>query len=213
MLRRSLLFHALIPLVPASALAQAAGQSPVPAHGDPAQAAAFIRQAGGELAATIGGPGGVDEKRRRLEPFLRRVVDVDGVGRFVLGRFWTMATPPQRQAYLALFHRVLANSVAGRLGEYDGGHVGIEVGRPEVRADGILVPTTVTRPNNKPFDVAWLVTADAGGYRIADVVAEGMSLRLAQRSDYTSFLTRNNNDVDALIRALEAQVGRGAGLR
>ena len=82
-----------------------------------------------------------------------------------------------------------------------------------VRADGILVPTTVTRPNNKPFNVAWLVTADAGGYRIADVVAEGMSLRLAQRSDYTSFLTRNNNDVDALIRALEAQVGRGAGLR
>lgn len=209
MLRRSLLLHALLPLLPAPALAQAAGQ----AQGDPAQAVAFIRQAGGELAAAIGGPGGVEEKRRRLEPFLRRVVDVEGVGRFVLGRFWTMATPQQQQAYLGLFHRVLANSVAGRLGEYDGGRVGIEVGRPEPRPDGILVPTTVSRPNNKPFNVAWLVTADAGGYRIADVVAEGMSLRLAQRSDYTSFLTRNNNDVDALIRALEAQVGRGAGLR
>lgn len=213
MLRRHLLLQVLLPPFAASALAQAPAQVQGAAQADPAQAAAFIRQAGGELAATIGGPGGVDEKRRRLEPFLRRVVDVDGVGRFVLGRFWNIATPPQRHAYLALFHRVLANAVAGRLGEYDGGHVGLEVGRPEVRPDGILVPTTVTRPNNKPFNVAWLVTADTGGYRIADVVAEGMSLRLAQRSDYTSFLTRNNNDVDALIRALEAQVGRGAGLR
>ena len=54
----------------------------------------------------------------------------------------------------------------------------------------------------------------AGGKpKVADVIAEGMSLRLAQRSDYSAYIQRNNNDVGALIRALEAQVSQGAGLR
>ena len=59
----------------------------------------------------------------------------------------------------------------------------------------------------------WLVTTEGGRPRIADVIAEGMSLRLAQRNDYSSYITRNGNDVGALIRALEAQVSQGAGLR
>ena len=141
------------------------------------------------------------------------LVDVDGVARFCLGRFWRTATPAQQAEYLQLFRLVLVNSVAGRLGEYQGQPARINVGRPDTRPEGIIVPTTVERPNNKPVNVAWLVTTDSGAPRIADVVAEGMSLRLSQRSDYTSFLTRNNNDIDALIRALEEQVGRGAGLR
>jgi phospholipid transport system substrate-binding protein len=37
------------------------------------------------------------------------------------------------------------------------------------------------------------------------VVAEGTSLRLTQRSDYTSFLSQHNGDVGALIAALKRQ--------
>jgi phospholipid transport system substrate-binding protein len=42
--------------------------------------------------------------------------------------------------------------------------------------------------------------------RIIDVVAEGVSLRLTQRSDYAAFLTRNNNDIDSLMRAMRQQI-------
>lgn len=184
----------------------------LPAHAqqDPAE---FIRQAGGKLTATMSGAGTLAEKRRVLAPFMAEVVDVDGVARFVLGRYWRTATPAQQAEYLQLFRAVLVNSVAGRLGEYSGQPARIVVGRPEARSEGTLVPTTVERANNKPVNVAWLVTTDTGTPRIADVVAEGMSLRLSQRSDYTSFLTRNNGDIDALIRALRAQVADGAPLR
>jgi phospholipid transport system substrate-binding protein len=37
------------------------------------------------------------------------------------------------------------------------------------------------------------------------VVAEGTSLRLTQRSDYASYLSRNNNNVQALIDAMRQQ--------
>jgi phospholipid transport system substrate-binding protein len=38
------------------------------------------------------------------------------------------------------------------------------------------------------------------------VVAEGTSLRLTQRSDYSSYLSHNGNNVDTLISAMRRQV-------
>ncbi|HEY0422231.1 MAG TPA: ABC transporter substrate-binding protein [Rhodopila sp.] len=43
-----------------------------------------------------------------------------------------------------------------------------------------------------------------------DVVAEGTSLRLTQRQDYASYLTHNNNNIDALIAAMKSQVSQGS---
>jgi phospholipid transport system substrate-binding protein len=45
-----------------------------------------------------------------------------------------------------------------------------------------------------------------GSPKIVDVVAEGTSLRLTQRSDYASYLSQHGNNVDALIAAMKAQL-------
>jgi phospholipid transport system substrate-binding protein len=80
------------------ALASPALVAPVRARAetDTAQAAAFIKQTGQEMATLIGGAPTVAEKRRLLQPFIDRVVDVDGVARFCLGRHWRQATPAQQ---------------------------------------------------------------------------------------------------------------------
>lgn len=179
------------------------------AQGDsPEAAAAFIQQAGSDLARVVSGVESVREKRQRLLPFLDRTVDVNGVARFCLGRFWQAATPEQQAEYLRLFRVVLANGVAGRLGDYQEGATTVTTGHPETRQDGISVPTVVTRGNNPPNRVTWLVVPADGGLRIADVTAEGISLRLTQRQDYASFLSHNGNNVGALIRAMTAQVAK-----
>jgi phospholipid transport system substrate-binding protein len=73
------------------------------------------------------------------------------------------------------------------------------------------VTTTVTRPNNAPNRVDWLVSSDSGSSLVIDVIAEGTSLRLTQRNDYTSYLSRNNNNVQSLIDALKKQAATPAG--
>ena len=170
-----------------------------------AQAGPFVQQTGNELAALVADAGGLAERRRRLVPFLERVVDVDGFARFCLGRFWTLATPAQKTEYLRLFRLVLANGVAGHLGDQQG-TARVTTGRPETREDGIYVPTVVERPGNKPNRVVWLVVPTAASFRIADVIAEGISLRITQRSDYAAFLGRNGGDVGVLIRAMQSQL-------
>ncbi len=171
------------------------------------QAAAFVRQTGARLVAIVNGPGSLAQKQAALQAEINSAVDVNGVGRFVLGRFWRVATPGQRQEYLRLFHAVLMNSITGRLGEYQG--VRFTVGRATPTAEGVQVATVVARPNNPPANVIWVIRDIGGGPKIVDVVAEGTSLRLTQRDDYASYLTRNNDSVQALIDALKRQVGQG----
>ena len=98
------------------ALARRAG-----AQVDTSRATAFIQAAGDEMVAVINQPGlGAAARQDRVAAILRRTVDIDGVGRFVLGRFWRTAAPAEQQEYLRLFETSLIRNLAGRFGEYQG---------------------------------------------------------------------------------------------
>ena len=174
---------------------------------DPAEAATFVRQAGVDLAAAVSGAQSPEDKTARLGPYLQRVVDEDGVARFCLGRYWQTASPAQRSEYLRLFRLVLLRGVVNRLGDYSAGSVKVTVNTPVIKPDGTYVPTVIERAGNKPVNITWLVAEANGAMRIADVVAEGMSLRMTQRSDYASFMAHNGGNLDALLAALRKQVG------
>ena len=194
LLRRTLLLGLL--LAPLAARAET----------DPAQAATFVRQAGVDLAATVSGAQSPADRQARLGPYLQRVVDEDGIARFCLGRYWTAATPEQRTEYLRLFRLVLLHGVVNRLGDYQAGSAKVSVNTPVQKPDGVYVPTVVERPGNKPVNITWMVAEAGGTIRIEDVIAEGMSLRMTQRSDYASFLAHNGGNIDALLDALRKQV-------
>ena len=176
--------------------------------GDPT---AFIVQLGNELVAIVNGAGSYEEKKRRLEPLIGQAVDIDAIAQFCLGRFWRTSPPAQQQEYTQLFRTVLLNNIAGKLGQFQG--VSFAPTTTTQREGNAAVGTTIRRPNQQPNAVQWIVSQSTGRPKVIDVVAEGISLRLTQRNDYAAVLSRNGNDVGALIRALEEQVSRGAGIR
>ena len=141
-----------------------------------------------------------------MTQILNSDVDVDGIGRFCLGRFWRQATPDQQKRYLELFHQVLVTNITAKLGDYQG--VTFTMGRARMQDDEAVVSTTVVRPNNPPTAVDWIIADPTSAPKIIDVVAEGTSLRLTQRQDYASYLTHNNNNVDALISAMKNQIAQ-----
>lgn len=167
------------------------------------QAASFIAKLGKDLVDIVNGPGALKDKQSALAQIVDRDVDISAVAQFCLGRFWRTATPDQQREYTELFHRVLVNNITSKIGDYQG--VTFAVGRGVPREDAIAVTSSVTRPNNPPNRVDWLVSMAGGGPKIIDVIAEGTSLRLTQRSDYASFLSRNNNNVAVLIDAMRKQ--------
>ena len=54
----------------------------------------------------------------------------------------------------------------------------------------------------------WKISDSSGSPKVVDIIAEGVSLSLTQRSDYASYLAHNGNNVQALINALTRQVSR-----
>jgi phospholipid transport system substrate-binding protein len=171
-------------------------------------AVSFVKTTGDKLVAIVNGAGSLDDRRKELTPVIDSAVDVQGVARFCLGRFWRSANPDQQQQYTQLFHGVLVGNIAVKLGDYRG--VKFTVGRAQDRDEGELVSTVIERPNNPPNTVQWLIANAASDPKIVDVVAEGTSLRVTQREDYASFLTHNNNNVAALIDAMRKQVSENS---
>jgi len=170
------------------------------------KAASFVKSTGDKLVAVVNGPGSVGSKRAAMTQIIDTDVDVDGIGRFCLGRYWKLATPDQQKQYLTLFHGVLVTNITAKLGEYQG--VKFTMGRSKAQDEEAVVSTTVERPNNAPTAVDWIIANPSADPKIIDVVAEGTSLRLTQRQDYGSYLTHNNNDINALIAAMKNQLSQ-----
>ncbi|MGA3403870.1 MAG: ABC transporter substrate-binding protein [Acetobacteraceae bacterium] len=168
------------------------------------RATGFVKATGDKLVAVVNGPGSAQQKRQMLTQIIDGTVDVDGVARFCLGRFWKQASPAQQTRYMGIFHQVLVTNITAKLGDYKG--VKFTMGRTEPDGDNAKVDTVVDRPNSPPTNVQWIIGNPAGDPKIVDVVAEGTSLRLTQRSDYASYLSHNNNNIDALISAMQQQV-------
>ena len=82
------------------------------------KAAAFIKSTGDRLVSVVNGPGDAAQKRQQLTKIVDDTVDVDGIARFCLGRFWRQASPDQQKRYLAAFHQVLVTSITAKIGEY-----------------------------------------------------------------------------------------------
>jgi phospholipid transport system substrate-binding protein len=170
------------------------------------KAAAFVKMTGDKLVAVVNGPGSTSAKRSQMTQIISSDVDVDGIGRFCLGRYWRQATPEQQKQYLTLFHEVLVTNITSKLGEFKG--VTFTMGRARPQDEEAVVSTTVVRPNNAPTAVDWIIANPTSQPKIIDVVAEGTSLRLTQRQDYMSYMAHNNNNVDALIAAMKNQISQ-----
>jgi len=195
-------------LLGAAALGVSFSFRPALAQLDPARATAFIEAAGRDLVAALNSTAGsVAQRRERVAAVLRRTIDIDGTGRFILGRYWRTASPAEQQQYLQLFDETIIRNLSARFGEYQG--VRFTLGRTQQRSEeDVLVTTMVDRPNSASFALDWRVAEVGGQPKVVDVIAEGTSLRLTQRSEYSSVIQRNGGQVSALLTAMQQQIAQ-----
>ena len=83
----------------------------------------------------------------RFRELLREDFDVPGIARFVLGRYWNIATEEQRAEYVKLFEDYIAMAYATRLAEYTGETFKVTGSRPE--ADGAIVSSQILAPGRR----------------------------------------------------------------
>ncbi len=163
---------------------------------------------GDRLVAVVNGDGSLSgEGAARCARLIDSAVDVDAIARFCLGRFVSAATPQQVAEFTRLFHAVLVDNITTKIGDYRG--VTFRMADLLRARERGLRGHDRAAAERRPDNVRWVVSSASGSPKIVDVVAEGTSLRLTQRSDYSSFLGRNGNSLDSLIAAMRRQVSSG----
>ena len=175
---------------------------------DISRATAFVNKAGQDLVTAINDPRlNLTQRRDKVASILRTAIDIEGTGRFILGRYVRQASPAELQDYLKLFDEIIIRNLSARFGEYRG--VKFSLGRSQQRTEeDALVSTLIERPNSPAFTLDWRVAEINGQPRVVDVIAEGTSLRLTTRSEYAAVIQRNNGRVASLLDAMRGQIAQ-----
>jgi phospholipid transport system substrate-binding protein len=193
MVRRSFLMAGLILLAGGSG-----GAVPAAAAADPA---AVISNLGSQALEVLGKDTPPSQRVARFRELLREDFDVPGIARFVLGRYWNVATEEQRAEFVKLFEEYVALAYSTRLAEYAGETLKVMSSRPD--ADGAIVQSQILRPAGQaPIKVDWRLVGRSGAYKIADVAVDGISMAVTQRSEFASVIQHNGGQVESLIAML-----------
>jgi len=169
-------------------------------------ASAFIRALGDQAIRVLGTTGSTLEHReasfRRL---LHQGFDIPFIARFVLGRYWRTATPSQRDAYMSAFGDFIVATYSSRFGGYDGETLTLVSERPAGNKD-VVVKSRIDRPSGPPIEADWRVRVTGDRIRIIDVMVEGVSMAITQRSEFASVIGRVG--LNGLVEALRARTSK-----
>ena len=158
-----------------------------------------------------------DQRFVRFRQIFRADFDVPGIARFVLGPYWRLASPAQQQEFLALFENYIVQTFSGRLSQYAESGDAPRVTGSRLDPEGAVVSSQINLANGGgpragghgptvlPIKVDWHLTAQNGSYKINDVVVDGVSMAVTQRSEFTSAIERQGGQVQALLATLHQQ--------
>ena len=145
-----------------------------------------------------------EEKINQLKSIAKETVDIKGVGFYSLGAARKNLSDSQKIEYSKLFEDYFLKSFSSRLAEYTNPE--IEVNNKKVLnknytiVNSVLVGTS-ERPEVK---IDWRVyTKDPENPLIRDLIIEGLSLARTQKEEFSSILSSNNGDINALFKTLE----------
>ena len=138
------------------------------------------------------------ERLARFRQLFQADFDVPGIARFVLGRYWRSASEQEQQEYLKLFEDYVVFVYGTRLSSFNGETFKVRGSRTD--DSGTIVSTDIISPKGEaPIKVDWRLITDHGSFRINDVIIEGISMLVTQRSEFASVIQRHGGQVGELL--------------
>lgn len=137
-------------------------------------------------------------KINSFKKLLQDSFDMNTIGRFTLGRYWRVATPEQRKEYQRLFDKMVIKVYSQRFSEYTGQKFEARSYRVDSEKDTI-VTSFIIADQGPEIQIDWRVRYKNGQYKVIDVIVEGVSMSVTQRSDFSSVIQRGGGNVQVLL--------------
>ena len=142
------------------------------------------------------------EKNSKFTDLVMSAIDLNLISKFVLSKTWKDATDDQKERYIQAFKNYFINSYANKLDQYSGEQV--EVVDAEEAGKYVIVNSFIYREGTDTLKInlKWRLLNKDGEIKIIDLNIEGISLIIAQREEFQSFLANNEGDLEKLIEKI-----------
>ena len=146
------------------------------------------------------------ERQQKFRKLLNSYFDINGIGKWALGRYWRKTSKSERLEYLVLFENLIINTYANRFSQYT--KEKLTVKSSSRRGKFALVKSQINGGKEKPIRIEWRVISPDGNYKVFDIIVEGVSLLRTQRSEFSSVIRRNGGKISGLLAALRKKTAK-----
>jgi phospholipid transport system substrate-binding protein len=164
----------------------------------------FITALGNRGLEVIRSAAPLSEKASYFRQMLRQDFDLSGMSRFALGRYWRIASHHQQREFRRLFEEDLLHFYGTRLSQYGGEGFQVTGSRPDPA--GLVVTSRIIRVQGMPIELDWQLRIRHGVYKVSDVVVDGVSLAVTQRSEFGAIIQRNGGQIEGLLAIIRGRV-------
>ena len=137
-------------------------------------------------------------------------VDFEEATRLAVGRSWREASPEQRKKLVEEFRRMLVRTYSTAISAYEGQTMKVLPVRMKPEDTEVTVRNQYIRPGAKPVAIDYQMRKTDGGWKIFDIVVEGVSLVLTYRSEFDAVVKQSG--IDGLIKQLASKNTPPAGV-
>ncbi len=150
-----------------------------------------------------------EEKYAALDELFLNHVDLDYVGKFVVGKYWKEMSPEQQQQYLPLFKRYALGLYKTFPLDFDVSKIIYEITRVEIRGNEAEVSAVVDvgkimggqQSSVIPFSLR--IRDNGGQLQIIDIKLAESSLILSYRGKFYGMIAANDEDISWFLEDLE----------
>ena len=164
----------------------------------------FIQSTVNRASQTLSENISKDEKIYQLKIIAKETVDIKGVGFYSLGSIRNSLNEADKKKYSEIFELYFLKSFSSRLSEYTNPKIDV-LGKERLNENYTIVNSKLIATSDRPeVKIDWRVyTKNSNNPLIRDLIIEGLSLARTQKEEFASILNSNNNDINALFKALE----------
>jgi phospholipid transport system substrate-binding protein len=138
-----------------------------------------------------------------LAPVVDQTHDLDFIARTALGANWTQLTAEQQRAFTDVFRKLSIGSYAGWFKSHEGERFEFLERQPMPR-DQVMVRTRLVQKGGEPVRFDYVLREGKEGWRIVNVLADGVSDLALKRVEYRAILQRDG--FSSLIDMLKKKV-------
>ena len=150
-----------------------------------------------------------EEKSLFIEQIALENVDIKALGLYTLGELRKSTEKEKINNYQIAFEKYFLKSLTSRLKDYSASK--FEVTSEDKKSSNYTIVNSkiVPKDGSPEIKIDWRIyTKNKDKPLIRDLIVEGLSLARTQKEEFSSILSSNNNDINALISKLTEFVSK-----